>query len=355
MKNKELSKSGLEIMASFFFSFPDPLLIIDENGYIVYFNSALSTEWGLAVEQVRGRHWEEVMAGRLVVAERRYPVLLPQFLRDPQLAFCQSVVLTLNNDQPPRFYLMRSFKLWRYDRYGDVDGAAAIFLDIFSDRSLTKQLVLRRLANLTEQAETIYAFAEAIGARDQYTMGHSEKVAEYARLIAERMGLSEQEIDLVYLCGIVHDIGKIGVPENILNKPGPLSPEEFGTMRFHPVRGADILAHISWLNDVVPVIESHHERYDGRGYPRGLRGEEIPLLSRILAVADAFDAMTSDRSYRKALPLRKAISELKNNAGTQFDPLVVQVFLQIMGEYLGEEINLYLNFRGNGKINGSGE
>lgn len=188
--------------------------------------------------------------------------------------------------------------------------------------------------SFTEQFETIYAFAEAIGARDLYTMGHSEKVAEYARLIAERMGLEGKELELLYLCGIVHDVGKIAVPENVLNKPGSLSPEEFKQIMLHPERGAAILSHISFLDKIVPVILSHHERYDGTGYPRGLKGEEIPLLARILSVADAFDAMTSDRSYRKALPLDKVIQELKNNAGTQFDPKVVEVFLKLLKEYL---------------------
>ena len=182
--------------------------------------------------------------------------------------------------------------------------------------------------------ETIYAFAEAIGARDGYTMGHSEKVAEYSRLITEKLGLDEKMVDLAFLCGVIHDIGKIGIPEEVLNKKGPLNGEEYNLIMGHSLMGGSILSHISWLEeDIVPIIEAHHERYNGTGYPIGLKGEEIPLLSRVLAVADAFDAMTSDRSYRKAYPLEKALDELRKNAGSQFDPKIVEIFMEMLEDY----------------------
>lgn len=185
----------------------------------------------------------------------------------------------------------------------------------------------------SKQFETIFAFAEAIGARDGYTLGHSEKVAEYTRLIAQRMELSDKTVDMAYLCGIVHDIGKIGIPGDVLNKRGPLNHEEYQLVMGHSRMGASIISHINWLEEIVPVVESHHERYNGSGYPTGLRGQQIPLLGRILAVADAFDAMTTDRSYRKAYSLEKAVEELKNNAGSQFDPQVVDTFINMIGEF----------------------
>lgn len=228
---------------------------------------------------------------------------------------------------------MDTFILCKDD--GETLGACAIYHDVFRDPWLFKRAVMNRLTTVSEQFETIYAFAEAIGARDLYTMGHSENVAEYARLIAEGLGLDEQEVDLAYICGIVHDVGKIVVPETILNKPGTLTPEEFEQMKRHPEKGAAILSHISWLEQIVPVVVAHHERHDGRGYPLGLKGEEIPLLSRILAVADAFDAMTSDRSYRQALSVRVAIQELRHNAGLQFDPRIVDAFINILQKYHG--------------------
>ena len=178
--------------------------------------------------------------------------------------------------------------------------------------------------------ETILAFAEAIGVRDLYTMGHSERVAEYSRLVAQNMGLSPKEQDAVYFAGIVHDIGKIGVPENILNKPSFLDAVEFDVIKMHPYIGAQILRHVSFLEDISLIVAAHHEMFDGSGYPMGLKGEKIPLASRIISVADAFEAMMADRSYRKALPFEVAIEELKKGAGTQFDPEVVEQFLNLL-------------------------
>ena len=182
--------------------------------------------------------------------------------------------------------------------------------------------------------ETVFAFAEAIGARDLYTMGHSERVAEYSRLVAQNMGLSSKEQDAVYFAGIVHDIGKIGVPENILNKPSFLDEVEVDVIKMHPIIGAQILQHVTLLEDISLIVAAHHEMFDGSGYPLGLKGEEIPLASRIIAVADAFEAMMADRSYRKALPFETAIEEIRRGAGTQFDPVVVEHFLNLLEGFL---------------------
>lgn len=314
-------------------SMPGPVVIIDLEGRLVYLNRACETIMGVKREEVLHRPIVEVFyKGEKFDAKGRYRSPILETLetgREFPGGFLEVKVL---RHALPKLFLVHTF-LVRAEN-GDTVGVCGIYHDLLQSRELTKRAVLNRLVTISQQFETIYAFAEAIGARDPYTMGHCEKVAEYARLIAEAMGLGEKEVTLAYICGIVHDVGKIGVPESILNKPGSLTKEEFSYITLHPEKGASILSHISWLEDVVPVVLAHHERYDGGGYPMGLKGEEIPLLSRILAVADAFDAMTSDRSYRKALPLSVAMEELRRHAGTQFDPRVVEVFLEIIGHLL---------------------
>lgn len=179
---------------------------------------------------------------------------------------------------------------------------------------------------------TVKALARAIEVKDPYTFGHSERVTEYAMAIARKMGISEWERRNIKYAAALHDIGKIGIARKILNKPGPLSEEEFLQVKTHPELGDSIIEPVEFLQEPREVILHHHERYDGRGYPGGLRGEEIPLGSRILAVADSFEAMMSDRPYRKALPLTEAVKELEVNAGTQFDPVVIKAFVEVLEE-----------------------
>lgn len=179
---------------------------------------------------------------------------------------------------------------------------------------------------------TIRALSKTLEANDLYTHGHSERVALLSREIARKRNYSERDILLVYLAGLVHDIGKVGIPSAILHKNDRLTDEEFATIKKHPLLGAQILERIEELAPLIPAVAYHHERFDGRGYPYGLEGEHIPEIARIMAVADAFDAMTSDRPYRKAMPLEKAITILKENSGTQFDPHVIQDFLSIISE-----------------------
>ncbi len=179
--------------------------------------------------------------------------------------------------------------------------------------------------------ETVAALAQAVDAKDPYTRGHSERVTDIAVAIAEALTVSRDELDTLRSAAVLHDIGKIGIAEQILRKPGPLSDHEWDMMRNHPHLGADIVVPVSSLQRVVPVILHHHERWDGSGYPGHLRGEDIPLGSRILAVADAYEAMTSDRAYRQAMPARKAEAILEEGAGRQWDPRVVKAFLQVRG------------------------
>ena len=176
--------------------------------------------------------------------------------------------------------------------------------------------------------KTIQGFAKALEESDKYTRGHSERVAVYARLIAEGLGLDERQVELAYQAGLLHDIGKIGIAYEKLNKPGKLTADEVAMFRRHPTIGVRILEGIPFMRDLIPGIKYHHEHYDGSGYPEGLKGKDIPLLGRIIAVADTYDAMTSDRPYRKALPHEVAKAELIRCSGSQFDPDVVEVFLR---------------------------
>jgi HD-GYP domain-containing protein (c-di-GMP phosphodiesterase class II) len=170
---------------------------------------------------------------------------------------------------------------------------------------------------------------EAIEARDPYTKQHSSRVTELALSIGKEMGCSEEQLDLLIFSGHLHDIGKLGVPDHILLKPGPLSAEEFEAIKKHPVIGANIVGHLGLLTGEQQIILHHHERWDGKGYPDGLKGKSIPFLSRILSVADVYDAMASDRAYRKKLADDVVLETIKQGAGTQFDEDVVRAFIDI--------------------------
>jgi HD-GYP domain-containing protein (c-di-GMP phosphodiesterase class II) len=178
--------------------------------------------------------------------------------------------------------------------------------------------------------EIVKALAQAIEAKDPYTYGHSARVMEYAVQIAQKLGLPEEEIESLRYAAILHDIGKIGVRGIILNNPNGLTGEEYDEIKKHPLIGEGIIKPIELLQPIRPLIRHHHEWYNGKGYPDGLSGENIPLGDRILAVADAYDAMKSYRPYRKSLTEETAIQELKGGSGTQFDPKIVEIFLEIL-------------------------
>jgi len=172
---------------------------------------------------------------------------------------------------------------------------------------------------------------------DRYTQGHSERVARYAVKIAERIGLDRERIKRVYWASLVHDIGKIYIPQNLLNKNGRFTEDEYEFVKIHPVKSEEILSQVEELKDLGKIVRHHHERWDGKGYPDGLSGENIPLESRIIAVADAFEAMTAERPYKKALSLKEAIQEIEKNKGTQFDPFLAEIMIGIIKEEVEEK------------------
>ena len=190
--------------------------------------------------------------------------------------------------------------------------------------------------------EMIHAMRLLVDARDVYTRGHSDRVAALAVKIARRMGMSEEDVRQIRLAGLFHDIGKVGVPDGVLLKAGKLTDEEFDVIKQHPEKGEKILEALSFFKSVAPVVRSHHERIDGKGYPDGLKGEEIPLESRVITISDAFDAMTSDRHYRKSKSVKEAVSEIEKNRGTQFDQKIADIFLKIVQETGTEDLDKYL-------------
>jgi diguanylate cyclase (GGDEF)-like protein/putative nucleotidyltransferase with HDIG domain len=179
-------------------------------------------------------------------------------------------------------------------------------------------------------AATIYALTAAIDAKDHYTFGHSQRVAEYATILASALGLDKSHLEIVREAALLHDVGKIGIPENILTKKGRLTSEEYDIVKKHVEMSITIIKHLPSMNHVIPAVIGHHERWDGRGYPRGLRGDNIPLLARCLAVTDAFDALTSNRPYRASLSVISALNEIENNMGTQFDPSIASLFINLV-------------------------
>ena len=199
-------------------------------------------------------------------------------------------------------------------------------------RERTKQLAEKHQELRTAYVQTIRALAEAVDAKDSYTRGHSERVGVYASKIAREMGFQKDLIERVYIAGLLHDVGKIGVRDSVITKPDRLTPEEYDEIKQHPAIGAKILEPVDFLADVTPCVRHHHEWFDGsdRGYPDRLRGDAIPLPSRIILVADTVEAMTSDRPYRKALSLDVVYAELTKYSGSQFDPICVDAFLRLL-------------------------
>ncbi|MEW5818995.1 MAG: HD domain-containing phosphohydrolase [Cyanobacteriota bacterium] len=251
--------------------------------------------------------------------------LSPNTIRIMVTAFIDTnVLMECINDCEAYCYIL---KPWDASELGVVLKQALLF----RERDLKNKLIVNDLRDLL--FGTIGAICEALDEKDKYAIGHSRRVTSYSLLIGTEMGLGRTHLQKLQLAGLLHDIGKIGTPEHILNKPGKLTDEEFEVIKRHPDRGANIIKELKQLGDVIDWVKCHHERYDGRGYPSKLAGDEIPLGAAILAVADTYDAMTSDRSYRKGLPHQVAFNEIVKCAGTQFNPNVAEAFTRIEGRF----------------------
>ena len=240
----------------------------------------------------------------------------------PQIA--QEILRT--SDQP-----VGVLRLERDHHQPRFDADERRLLAVFASQIAASLDNARLYQQLQEQnLQTVIALAKAIEARDPYTRGHSEQVTRYAVRMMELLGASPERVELMRYASLLHDIGKIGIRDDILLKPGALSAEEFAVMRRHPEIGADILRSIRSLREALPIVEGHHERVDGRGYPRGYTAEQLPIEARVLAVCDAFEAMTSDRAYRKGMPPDTALGTLLKGSGNQWDSQLVSIFADMI-------------------------
>ena len=310
------------------------LLIDDEPSMLTAFQDALAS---LDYQISTAVTWAEAQQQ---LALQRYNLVISDIRLEG--VDCQEMLRKVRNDQRYAFIVTTA-------SYADIDtaidslhhGADDYLSKPFDARDLAvhvrKLVDKQRLQSVNRQLlDTIKVLAMALDARDHYTHGHSAQVTEYSIAIAQRMGLSFKEIDDLRDAGLLHDIGKIGISDAILLKPGRLTEAEYLKIKEHPAIGKKILEPVASLADKVPLIYHHHERFDGKGYPLGLKGTTIPLGARILAVADSYQAMTSDRPYRNALPLSVAIEELVKNKATQFDPQIVDVFVAYLTECAGD-------------------
>ena len=248
------------------------------------------------------------------------------------------ILLTGHKDLAPPLETIRRLDIQSYCEKSDKFDQLLLLIES-GIKSVEQMEEIKRInAELSETNEKLeQAYMESIQtvrytveAKDTYTRGHSDRVSEYSVLIGQKLGLSEDDIKRLRIGGLFHDVGKIGVPDSILQKEGKLTDDEYSQIKDHPTIGAHILSPASIFQDIIPIVKHHHERYDGKGYPSQLKGEDIPYLARITAVADSFDAMTSRRTYRDSLPIDVVIEEFKNNKGTQFDPEITDVFLDIL-------------------------
>lgn len=197
-------------------------------------------------------------------------------------------------------------------------------------KTMNEELLASKEQLVKSYLESIEILRYIVEAKDTYTRGHSERVSEYSVLIGKKLGLSKLDLRTLKIGGLFHDIGKIGISDTILLKKGKLTASEYDEIKKHPIIGKNILSNAAIFQDIIPIVLYHHERYDGKGYPEGLSNKDIPFLARIVCVADAFDAMTSKRSYRDILDIEYVKNEIKSKSGTQFDPIVATTFLDII-------------------------
>lgn len=313
---------------------------IDEEKNELYFMTARG-EKGKEVKEIRIPMGKGIVGW---VAQHKKPLLVPDVTEDPR--WFKGV------DKKTKF-ITRSIIAVPLFVKGKIIGVAEVLnkrgnkkfnqedLELYS--ALANQIAIAiENASLYKELDELFlssirAIVEAIDAKDPYTKGHSARVVEYALLIGEGMNLDKEILKDLELSAVLHDVGKIGIPDKILSKPGLLTEEEYAYMKKHPELGAEIVEPIKKLKKLVPNILHHHEKYDGTGYPAGLKGDKIPLGARIIAIADSFDAMTSDRPYRPRMETKIALQEIKNHRRTQFDPELASVFIKNIEINLNEE------------------
>lgn len=288
-----------------------------------------------AIERVRNEHFDMMILDFIMTPIHGDEVVeeIRKFDKDLYI-----LLLTGHKDLAPPLETIRRLDIQGYCEKSDKFDQLLLLIEsgIKSIRQMNEiKKINDELSNTYDKLEQAYmdsieVVRHTVEAKDPYTRGHSDRVSEYSVLIGQRLGLYDQDIRILRIGGLFHDIGKIGIPDSILLKESKLSDDEYSQIKNHPTIGAHILQNATIFQDVIPIVKHHHEKFDGTGYPGKLKGEEIPSFARIAAVADTFDAMTSKRSYRNALPLDVVKAEIARCSGTQFDPEIVKVFLDIL-------------------------
>lgn len=254
------------------------------------------------------------------------------------------LLLTGHKDLAPPLETIRKLDIQGYCEKGDKFDQLLLLIES-GIKSIEQMNEIKRinteLSDTYEKLERAYldmvqTLRYTVEAKDPYTRGHSDRVSAYSVLIGKYLNLSDDDIRTLEVGGLFHDIGKIGIPDSILLKETKLTDDEYSEIKNHPSIGAHILCNATIFQNIIPIVKHHHERYDGRGYPSQLKGEDIPYMARIAAVADTFDAMTSKRTYRDALPLETVRAEIEKCSGTQFDPEIAKVFLDILDNHYNE-------------------
>ncbi len=330
----EIRKRAIEAATALLGAEAGSLLLVDQETGELFFEVALG-EKGDKLKEIRLKRGQGI-AGWVV--EKGEPVIVHDVSSDPRFfkgADKKSTFVTKDLVCVPVRTRGKTLGVLQAinRREGKFDQEDLQILSALADQVA----VAIENANLYEELKeafygTAEALADTIEKRDPYTGGHTKRVMDYSVATGRRMGLGKKEIERLRLAAILHDIGKIGVRDDVLLKQDRLDKEELEKMNMHSAYGAEILSHIRQLGDIIPGVRGHHEKIDGTGYPDGLRGDGIPLSARIIAVADTFDAMTTDRPYRKGLSVETALGELKKHSGTQFDGGVVEAFFRTVRE-----------------------
>ena len=288
-----------------------------------------------AIERVRQEHFDLMLLDFMMTPLHGDEVVeeIRKFNKDLYI-----LLLTGHKDLAPPLETIKRLEIQGYCEKSDKFDQLLLLIE--SAIKSVKQMdeikrINEKLEDSKEQLEQAYldmvqTLRYTVEAKDSYTRGHSDRVSEYSVLIGEKLGLPAEQIKTLRIGGLFHDIGKIGIPDSILLKPAKLTDEEYSQIKNHPSIGAHILGSAAIFQDIIPIVKHHHERYDGNGYPSKLKGEEIPYLARIAAVADTFDAMTSRRSYRGPIDVEHVKEEIKRCEGTQFDPQIAEVFIEIL-------------------------
>jgi HD-GYP domain-containing protein (c-di-GMP phosphodiesterase class II) len=292
-----------------------PVIIIDCSGRIISVNAAAAGQTNISLKEYAHRYfWEVFYDGRILDNEGGFlSPLVETMATGKEFTNRYDVAGTVRHATKSGRFVTT---LVTYNH----DGSIGMVWGLYFPTHLIQSLYI-------EKMPAVRSIIEIIGSRDRYTRGHMGRVTVYALTLGHRLSLAPADMSRLFLAAMIHDVGKLFVPEHILKKPAELTNEEMAAMRLHPEHAVGMLTSFSMPKDIIAIVRHHHERFDGTGYPGGLKGQASPFLSRVLAVADAFEAMTADRVYRPAFTITAALDELAKNAGSQFDPLVVQAML----------------------------